>query len=78
MASDIAGNVGLLGKDHPGLFKVKDTADLAKMLSRCEREPAFLQELTKRSKKLAKQFTPAKERGAWRKVLAGLKVAKGC
>eukprot|EP00959_Pyramimonas_sp_CCMP1952_P028975 607922-Pyramimonas_sp.AAC.1 len=76
VASDISGNTGLLGADHPGLYKVQDTAALAEMLSKCEQDPKFLKELESRSKLIAKQFTPAKERDAWRKVLVGLKVEK--
>jgi hypothetical protein len=53
---------------------MQDTGSLSQMLIRCEQEPAFLSELTRRSKLLRKQFTPARERDTWRKVLQGLEV----
>jgi len=72
VASNIPGNIGLLGADHPGLYPVKNTNALRDLLLRCEQDPAFLRRLTSCSKKLAKKFTPAKERDGWRRVLAKL------
>ncbi|MEX2449306.1 MAG: selenoneine biosynthesis selenosugar synthase SenB [Rhodospirillales bacterium] len=73
VASDIPGNVGLLGTDHPGLYPVKNTRALRALLLRCERDPAFLRELEKRSRRLGKTFTPARERDDWRRVLSKIR-----
>jgi len=41
IASDIAGNRGLLGDDYLGYYPVGDEAELASLLSRAETMPAF-------------------------------------
>ncbi len=46
LASDIAGNRGLLGADYPGLFAAGDDAALAAMLKRVMDSPGFLATLT--------------------------------
>ena len=70
LASRVDGNVGLLGPRYPGLFRVGDTAGLAHMLLRAERDPAFLARLRKAGARLAPRFAPARERAAWRRLLA--------
>ena len=72
VASNILGNIGLIGADHPGLYPVKNTKALQNILLRCEQDPLFLRGLTQRSKKLAKKFTAAKERDGWRRAFAKL------
>jgi len=46
LASDIAGNRGLLGENYPGFFPVKDEQALAKLLMRAESDPDYLLALT--------------------------------
>lgn len=70
LASDIAGNVGLLGRDYPGYFPTRDTAALARLMRRAEHEPAFLAELRRAGAARAPLFDPAREREAWRALLA--------
>ncbi|MEL0107694.1 MAG: selenoneine biosynthesis selenosugar synthase SenB [Rhodospirillaceae bacterium] len=70
IASNIPGNIGLIGKDHPGIYAVKNTQALQKLLLRAEQDPRYLGALTQRSKKIANKFTPTKERDSWRRVLA--------
>lgn len=41
VASDISGNVGLLGDDYPGYFPVGNDTELARMLQRAEDSPVF-------------------------------------
>ena len=43
LASDISGNRGLLGAEHPAYYPAKDTQGLAKLLHRAETESRFLQ-----------------------------------
>ena len=64
IASDISGNIGLLGEDYPGYFRVGDEADLAKVLLRAEQSPEYLRELTSRVTELATCFVPESEQAA--------------
>ncbi len=72
LASDIHGNVGLLGAEYPGTYPVRDTVGLARLLRRAETEPAFLDGLEAHMRRLAPLFRPEAERQAWRDVLARL------
>jgi len=72
LSTDVDGSVGVLGEDHPGLFPVGDAAALAALLSRAEQEPPFLQALRARSIALQPLVDPAREREAWRRLLARL------
>lgn len=64
IASDISGNIGLLGDDYPGYFPVGDDTELARLLQRVEHSPDFLGELEERVKALACNFTPQAEQAA--------------
>jgi putative glycosyltransferase (TIGR04348 family) len=64
IASDIAGNVGVLGRDYPGYYPVRDEAALARLLVRAEAEPGFLDMLESQGRKLEPLFRPAHERAA--------------
>ncbi|GGC71492.1 hypothetical protein GCM10011362_19980 [Marinobacter halophilus] len=70
LASDIPGNRGLLGKEYPGYFPVKDEASLANLMYRVETNPEFLAELRARVNELAASFTPEQERQSLEKALA--------
>ena len=61
LASDIAGNRGLLGQDYPGFFPTGNDAALAKLLMRAESEPDFLRELTHAIEKRQPLITPSRE-----------------
>ncbi len=73
LATRVPGNVGLLGSGHPGLFREGDPAALARLLRRCERDESFLLALRQASRDLAPAFTPAREKTAWRNLLAELR-----
>jgi len=77
LASRIDGNVGLLGADYPGYFPVGDSAALARLLVRIESDPRFVARLRRAIARRAALFTPARERAAWRRVLAGLAPRSG-
>ncbi len=64
IASDIAGNVGLLGRGYPGYYPVRDEVALARLLERAEAEPDFLQTLGEHGRKLEPLFRPARELAA--------------
>src|SRR5262249_49173761 len=72
VASRIAGTEGFLGRDYPGLFRVGSTSALASLLDRAERDPQFVAELERRCRALRPVFAPARERAAWRALLAEL------
>lgn len=72
LASRMDGNVGLLGTGYPGYFPVGDTAALARLLQRIEREPHFARRLSAALECRAPLFRPAREIAAWRRLLASL------
>lgn len=74
IASEIDGNVGLLGTDYEGYYPVKDERALAEMLYRAETEPAFLRKLGAQCRTKRKLFTPAAEKTAWRQLIKDLGV----
>jgi len=74
LASDIDGNIGLLGEDYGGYYKVKDEQSLADLLQRAETDPAFLKGLEKQIGKLQFKFKPSREVTAWRRLLKDLNV----
>jgi putative glycosyltransferase (TIGR04348 family) len=69
IASDIDGNIGLLGADYEGYYPVEDTAALAAMLQRAETDSRFLKRLTAQGRKLQPVFTPKREAAAWKQLL---------
>lgn len=69
IASNIDGNVGLLGKDYPGYYPVRDEHTLAKILYRAETDPEFMVSLQTHCERLRPLFTPASEAKAWREIL---------
>jgi putative glycosyltransferase (TIGR04348 family) len=70
LASRVPGNVGLLGASYPGYFPAGSTGALRRLLLRAERDPAFLNALRRSIRALAPQFAPARERTAWRGLMA--------
>ena len=70
VASDISGNVGLLGPDYPGYFPVGDDQALAEQLLRAEREPEALDLLVRYCRELAPSFTPEREAAGLDAVLS--------
>jgi len=69
IASDIDGNIGLLGRDYAGYYPLGDEAALAALLERCETEPAFLKTLARQGRKLAPLFRPSHEHKALNKIV---------
>ncbi len=69
LASRIAGNVGLLGHDHPAYYEAQNTSELSALLKAIEREPEFLKELTTYGRTRAHLFSRDREREKWRGVL---------
>ena len=61
LASRIDGNVGLLGDDYAGYFPVGDAAALARLLARCQDDPAWLALLQTQCSQRVPLFSPQRE-----------------
>jgi putative glycosyltransferase (TIGR04348 family) len=69
IASDIPGNVGLLGKDYAGYFPVGKERALADLLYKAEQDPEFLGALKHQVNGLAGHFMPEKEQASLKQAL---------
>lgn len=77
IASDIPGNIGLLGEDYPGYYPVADTAALRACLLRAETDPDWLETLRRHCLKRAELFTAEQERASLaRAVTAALEARR--
>lgn len=72
VTSRIPGALGNLGDDYPASFPPGDTAALAALLLRIERDAPFRAELERRRAALAPRFSRDAERDAWRALLTEL------
>jgi putative glycosyltransferase (TIGR04348 family) len=72
LASDVAGNVGLLGEAYEGTFPVGDDAALAALMRRFADDAAFAATLARRCEALRAGFAPAAEAAAVRAVVGEL------
>jgi glycosyltransferase involved in cell wall biosynthesis len=70
LASRIPGSIGILGEDYPGYFEAGATAELARLMSRAETDPAFIGKLKQACNQLVPLFHPAREEAAWLKLLS--------
>ncbi len=77
LASRMDGNVGLLGPDYPGYFRVGDTAGLARLIRRIEADPAFVDRLRRAIARRLPLFAPAREFQAWKQLLAEFRPPRG-
>lgn len=69
IASDIAGNRGLLGDDYPGYYPVADTPALRERLLCAERDAAWLETLRRHCQARAPSFLPEKEHEALSRII---------
>ena len=72
LASQISGNVGMLGADYRGYFAAGDASGLAIALQRLRGDAAMLQALRSQCDLRAPLFEPARERATLRHVIAEL------
>lgn len=61
LASDIAGNRGMLGEDYGGYFPLGDAAALARLVERCTLDPGFHARLARQCAARARLFAPRVE-----------------
>lgn len=69
VASDIRGNIGMLGRDYPGLFPSGDASTMADMLKRCAEDPSFYGDLKRGVQQRAALFDFATESFAWTELV---------
>ena len=64
VASDIPGNIGMLGDDYPGYYPVGDEEALARLLHRAETDEGFYEKLKARCEARKRLVTPEREKAA--------------
>jgi len=69
LCSDIPGNIGMLGADYAGYFRLGDTEQLANMLERAENDHDFLGGIQEFVRKLQPRFAPEQELASWDHLL---------
>src|SRR5439155_14748163 len=72
VASRISGNIGMLGRDYPAYFEVRDAAGLAALLRRCVEDTTFLRRLEHACSRRKPLFRPAAEARAVRRLASRL------
>lgn len=72
LASEMSGNVGMLGRDYPGYFPVGDARALTILLERCLTERNFLTRLNTACAARAKLFLPETERATLVHIIQSL------
>jgi putative glycosyltransferase (TIGR04348 family) len=77
LSTRIDAALGLLGGHYPGLYPVGDAAALAELLLRAEEEPGFIAALKRDVERARPLVDPAREREAWRTLLAEIGVDGG-
>jgi len=65
LASRIPGNIGILGRDYPGLFAARNTVALARLMRRAALNARFLTKLSRWIHRLRPLVAPSRERRAW-------------
>jgi putative glycosyltransferase (TIGR04348 family) len=69
VGSRMSGNIGMLGRSYPGLFRLFDERALAKLISRLSREKEFYERLKHSLAKRRPLFAPATERAELNRVV---------
>lgn len=72
IASDISGNVGMLGRSYRGYYPVGDARALAKLLIKAETQTEFLAQLRAQCAERRKLITVAREKRGLRTLLLNL------
>jgi glycosyltransferase involved in cell wall biosynthesis len=77
IASRIPGNIGMLGRDYAGYYPVEDTAALARLLARAERDRDYLARLAAQCRARRPLVAPAREKAGLAALLKELSPAAG-
>lgn len=70
LASRMSGNLGMLGRDYPGFYRLGDAKALARLILRAAEEHDFRRQLAKAIRQRRALFTPRAEQKALLEVLA--------
>ena len=69
VASNIPGNIGMLGADYQGYYPLGDETMLAALLSRAESDRKFYKQLQNQCRLRAKRITPEQELAGLKKII---------
>ncbi len=69
LASHVSGNIGMLGRDYPGLYPLSDDAALAELIRRAMHDRLFYRQLKSKLRARRPLFAPAAERKALENVV---------
>lgn len=69
LASNVPGNLGMLGAGHEGLFELGDDAALVELIARCRDDALFLRHLRQQTLARAHLFEPAEEQRRLRHLI---------
>lgn len=72
LASRVSGNVGMLGRNHPGYFPLFDEVALARLIGKCMSSKEFASKLKRAMAARRARFAPAAENRALRNALQTL------
>ena len=72
IASNIDGNVGLLGKNYRGYYPVGNTKELRKVILKAETDKAFIQNLAKQCNSIKSKFIAEREQESWAKLIKNI------
>jgi putative glycosyltransferase (TIGR04348 family) len=72
IASRIPGNLGMLGRDYAGYYRLEDERALARLLARAESDPAFHRRLAHQCAARRPLVTRTREKQGLKKLLDGL------
>ena len=72
LSTRIGGSVGLLGESYPGYFPFGETAKLAELMERTERDEEFCEELRRHCRQRESLVDPEVERQSWKALLKEL------
>lgn len=75
LASDIDGNIGLLGEAYAGYFPAGDEAALAELMLKAEQDEGFLPSLLRQQQSLQADFTRQAELNGWKVLLEKLTIS---
>jgi putative glycosyltransferase (TIGR04348 family) len=74
VASDISGNVGMLGENYPGYYPVGDERSLAQLIARAENDPGFYAGLVRECRNRRALMTPGREASSVRQLVAEFEI----
>lgn len=72
LASDIPGNIGILGEDYPGYFPVEDTDALTRLMIQAENQPYYYSRLQQHIHRRSALVDPTRERRKWERLLSDI------